>query len=121
MLSQAKVYVAQLGEIPVGAARLVRLKADKFGRPRSAIVLCDATETLHAYLNECRHLPIPLDAGSGQVWNIERTHLLCSTHGAMYRPDDGLCVAGPCAGASLLRLDVAIEGADVFVVDDDTL
>lgn len=121
MLSQAKVYVAQLGELPAGTATLVRLKADKFGRPRSAIVVCDTTHKVHAYLNECRHLPIPLDAGSGEVWNVERTHLLCSTHGAMYRPDDGYCVTGPCAGASLFRLDVAIEGTDVFVVDDDPL
>ncbi len=121
MLSQAKVYVTQRDEFRAGTTLLVRLPTGKFGRPRSAIVLCDASHTFHAYLNECRHLPIPLDAGSGHVWNAEQTHLMCSTHGAMYRPEDGYCVAGPCAGASLVRLPIEIEGTKVFVVDNGTL
>ena len=35
----------------------------------------------------------------------DRRHLLCHAHGAIYRPSDGLCVSGPCVGASLLRIE----------------
>jgi nitrite reductase/ring-hydroxylating ferredoxin subunit len=42
-------------------------------------------------------------------------HLICATHGAVYRPDDGVCVAGPCVGASLTLLPVTLDGEFVVV------
>ncbi|MEE8263379.1 MAG: Rieske (2Fe-2S) protein, partial [Gammaproteobacteria bacterium] len=29
--------------------------------------------------------------------------LQCATHGALFRIEDGFCVAGPCTGASLTQ------------------
>ena len=37
--------------------------------------------------------------------------ILCGTHGALFRPDDGLCVGGPCAGKSLTPWPVRVEEA----------
>jgi nitrite reductase/ring-hydroxylating ferredoxin subunit len=64
-----------------------------------------------AYLNECRHLPLSLDGGSGHFLAEDRRHLLCVHHGALYRPEDGLCVRGPCVGAKLMALTV-VEDRD---------
>lgn len=97
----------------------MRLSPGRYGQPRSAIVLRDQNGTLRAYLNECQHLPIPLDAGSGLFWNREGTHLLCSTHGAIYRPEDGYCEGGPCRGAFLRPLAFSIEGDELFVADPE--
>ncbi len=97
--------VAALGEVA-----LVKLGRDREGRPIEAIVL-HAEGALKVYLNRCLHLPIPLDGGSGEVLAPDRTHLRCGTHGALYRPADGLCVLGPCKGASLEAL--------AFRVDED--
>ena len=32
--------------------------------------------------------------------------LVCAAHGALYEPDTGRCVAGPCLGARLVGLRV---------------
>ena len=46
-------------------------------------------------------------------------HLVCSRHGAVFTPETGLCVEGPCPGASLERLPVSRMGGRVIVVMPD--
>ena len=60
--------------------------------------------TLRAYVNTCRHLSLPLDAGSSRFLDADGEALVCVHHGARYRPDTGECIAGPCRGARLTRL-----------------
>jgi nitrite reductase/ring-hydroxylating ferredoxin subunit len=95
---------------------LAHLAPDPFGRPREGIVLLDEGDQARAYLNQCRHLPIPLDSGSRHFFAFGE--LQCATHGARYRLRDGLCVSGPCRGASLFALPVEITSGLVFVHDD---
>lgn len=64
-----------------------------------------------AYLNECRHLRLSLDGGSGQLLTDDRSQVLCVHHGAVYRIEDGECVGGPCLGAKLLALTI-VEDRD---------
>ena len=80
------------------------------------ILLRTADGSVRAYKNQCRHLAVPLDGdGSGELWDRQGRHLTCSAHGARYRPDDGLCVAGPPAGSHLKSLPVVVEGGAVFL------
>ncbi len=81
---------------------------------REAIVLRDADGVVRAYQNLCRHMPIPLDAG-GRRFLDETKHLFCSTHGARYRREDGVCVSGPCVGRRLFALPLEVEGEQVLV------
>jgi nitrite reductase/ring-hydroxylating ferredoxin subunit len=37
--------------------------------------------------------------------------LVCRAHGALFAPDDGRCVAGPCEGESLVPLRIERRGA----------
>jgi nitrite reductase/ring-hydroxylating ferredoxin subunit len=50
---------------------------------------------------------------------------MCATHGAIYEPDTGKCVGGPCRGARLRQVQVeerdTPEGRSVFWIPDDTL
>ena len=85
---------------------------------REVLVLRDSDGAVHAYRNLCKHLPILLDAGSRKYLSADGTELLCNTHGARYRREDGFCVFGPCAGASLDRVIVVVEGDELLVVDD---
>lgn len=71
-------------------------------RPRSAIVIRDFLGRVHGYLNRCEHLPIPLSARGQDMLSDDGHHLMCRTHGACYRVTDGMCVAGPCEGKSLV-------------------
>lgn len=116
--SGARVRVGPASEIAEGTARAVTLSADPDrGFPRAAIVVRDRHGALRAFVNLCKHLPVPLDGGSGRYLAKDRVHLLCGTHGAYYRPEDGLCIAGPCEGEVLERLEVVEEDGVVYVVD----
>ena len=116
-MTRARVRVDDPHGIGPCHARALPLQRGPQGTPRQAIIVRDVQGTLHAYLNVCMHMPIPLDAGGGDFLSPERTHLLCRTHGATYRLEDGLCVRGPCQGRSLVRLDLAWHNGEPYVVD----
>ena len=63
-------------------------------------------DRLYAYENRCPHLGTELDWIPGQFFDDEQAFLLCSTHGAYFKPDTGKCVSGPCVGQSLTRLPI---------------
>lgn len=67
-----------------------------------------------AYENVCRHLPLSLDYGDGQFFSADGAHFICQTHGALYEPRTGLCVAGPCPGARLRKLEVTVRDGGIW-------
>jgi nitrite reductase/ring-hydroxylating ferredoxin subunit len=70
---------------------------------------------LFAYRNQCRHQPLTLDYGDGKVFTEKQDYLLCRNHGALFVPENGLCVAGPCTGASLFAL-TPVEHGDALLI-----
>jgi nitrite reductase/ring-hydroxylating ferredoxin subunit len=82
----------------------------------SGILLRLADGDVRAYKNECRHLPMALDSREPkELWDHDHQHLVCNSHGALYRPHDGLCVRGPCKGSHLRQLPIAVRGGEVFL------
>ncbi|CAL8473365.1 MULTISPECIES: Rieske (2Fe-2S) protein [Caballeronia] len=79
----------------------------------------------HGYLNRCAHVPMELDWNEGQFFESSGLYLMCATHGAIYEPDTGKCVGGPCRGARLRPVTVeerdTPEGRAVFWLPDDAL
>ncbi len=61
----------------------------------------------HAYRNVCAHMALTLDLDDNDFFTVDNQALICKTHGAIYRPDDGYCISGPCIGESLQT--VAVE------------
>ena len=59
---------------------------------------------LFAYKNICPHQKISLDLKPGNFFNYDKTAIQCSTHGALFRIDDGFCFKGPCSGKLLEKL-----------------
>jgi nitrite reductase/ring-hydroxylating ferredoxin subunit len=72
---------------------------------------------VHGYLNRCPHAGTELDWQSGEFFEEAQLYLVCSTHGALFEPSTGFCVAGPCRGASLSRLPVREENGQVYLDD----
>ncbi|EKZ99358.1 putative Rieske (2fe-2s) region harboring protein [Cupriavidus sp. HMR-1] len=68
----------------------------------------------HGYLNQCAHVPMELDWQEGQFFDSAGLYLMCATHGATYAPDTGLCVGGPCKGATLAKLRIEEREGAVF-------
>ena len=56
---------------------------------------------IFAYENVCPHAGHPLNMIPRQFFNMDHSLLICSSHGAVFEPDSGTCVAGPCAGVGL--------------------
>jgi nitrite reductase/ring-hydroxylating ferredoxin subunit len=114
-LPQRRRFACSRDDLANGKVCVVPLAREANGLPREAIVLLDHAQTPRAYLNLCRHLPIPLDGLSRRF--VVGGYLQCLTHGARYQIEDGLCVAGPCRGQSLLALELRLIGRDLFVVE----
>ena len=70
------------------------------------------------YVNRCPHMGTELDWQPGEFFDLAGLYLVCSTHGAIFEPKTGLCVAGPCRGASLEPLQVREQGGEVFLLND---
>lgn len=79
----------------------------------------------YGYLNRCAHVPMELDWVEGQFFESSGLYLMCATHGAIYAPDTGRCVGGPCRGARLRPVEVeereAPDGRAVFWLPDSDL
>lgn len=100
-----RVKLALAAHLAVGDTRVVLHRGPP---PYRTILVVRTQDGLHAYWNVCKHLPVPLDAGALHL-PLEQGALVCKTHGARYRPEDGFCTEGPCAGESLERLEVEVE------------
>jgi nitrite reductase/ring-hydroxylating ferredoxin subunit len=67
---------------------------------------------VYGYLNRCAHVPIELDWSKGEFFESSKLYLMCSTHGAIYAPETGVCTGGPCRGGRLRPIAVreSVEG-----------
>jgi len=98
-----------------GVVRTAQLGHDENGLPLVALLLRDERGAIVAYRNLCRHLPVPLDGGTGDFLSDDGGHLICGTHGAVYRVNDGYCVDGPCAGLALQRLQIREDAGNLYI------
>lgn len=74
---------------------------------------------VYAYLNRCAHVPIELDWNEGDFFESSGLYLMCSTHGALYEPESGRCVGGPCRNGRLRPIAVHETGGQVFWTPDE--
>ena len=70
-----------------------------------------------AFVNRCPHLGTELDWQPGEFFEESGLYLVCSTHGALFEPATGFCVAGPCRGASLEPLQVREQRGRIFLLN----
>ena len=70
---------------------------------------------VHGYVNECPHVGTELDWQPGEFFDIAGLYLVCSTHGALFEPGTGFCVAGPCRGAALRPLAIREHDGQVYL------
>lgn len=104
--------IASVQEMVPGTVKKFWLICDKY---RVSCFLINYQGGFHAYVNSCRHLITPLDFVRYQFFTEDGRHLVCLTHGALYEPDTGMCVAGPCEGLYLHALPVSVESDEIVV------
>ena len=77
-----------------------------------AVLLIHYDNQLYCYQNRCPHLGIPLNWQPNDFLSLEHTHIQCSTHGALFNPNDGQCIMGPCNGDQLTPLTIECDEDD---------
>jgi nitrite reductase/ring-hydroxylating ferredoxin subunit len=110
----SRVRLCGTDEVAEGRGRGFRLG---HGTEQVAVFVIRSGGALRAYVNSCPHIGTPLDFLPDRFFDRSGEHLLCGTHGALFRPQDGLCVRGPCVGKRLSLAPVHVEeGAIVLAL-----
>ena len=84
------------------------------GVARRDVILVRRDGVLRAYVNACPHQGTPLETFPDRFMDQDGL-LVCSTHGARFRVEDGFCVSGPCDGKSLTAIACTVENGVVVV------
>jgi nitrite reductase/ring-hydroxylating ferredoxin subunit len=101
-----RVALCLADELADGTGRGFRLGE---GTAQVAVFVVRWRGALHAYVNACPHVGTPLDWLPDRFFDRGGDLLLCGTHGALFRPDDGVCVRGPCVGKRLAAAAIVVE------------
>ena len=109
--SDREVVVGSPGDLRPGETRKFLLPTKV--EPVEAFLVNFRGE-VHAYVNRCRHVPMTMDWVDNQFLDETGEYIVCATHGGLYRPDSGECVAGPPFGRILIRVPLRVDGDRVI-------
>ena len=111
--------VCHLADIPNRRARaFTLLRETELSGPRGEpfhIVILRWDRKIHGYVNRCPHHGTMLDWERDQFFDSTGTRLMCGKHGAEFAIDSGTCISGPCAGAQLEPIRLAILDGDICI------
>ena len=72
-------------------------------------------QQVFVYANRCPHRGIPLEWVPDQFLDSSGRLIQCASHGALFLPESGECVAGPCSGASLTPIACRIADDRIWL------
>ncbi|HEV2548672.1 MAG TPA: Rieske (2Fe-2S) protein [Stellaceae bacterium] len=104
--------LCRVDDLAEGSARGFRFGS---GVAVRAVFVVKKGGAIYAYDDACPHMGTPLAFLPDRYFDRDGRDLLCSTHGARFRVEDGFCLSGPCAGRRLARAAIRIE-SDVIVL-----
>ncbi len=110
--------VGSVGDLAPGETRKFLLPTT--GEPVEAFVVNFRGE-LYAWVNRCRHVALTMDWVENRFLDESGELIVCATHGALYRPDSGECIAGPPLGRMLIRVPLRIDGDRLIAAVPDGL
>jgi nitrite reductase/ring-hydroxylating ferredoxin subunit len=107
--------VADLEEVPAEGTLLFTVRGDS---DLEEVVLVRLDGEVAAWKNYCMHwTDVRLDKGEGAM--VRNGELVCQKHAATFEADSGYCNFGPCEGAMLDAVEVAIDEGGIYLTDED--
>ncbi len=103
--------LCRLDDIPDGQGR--GFEVERWSG-RTSIIVVRRGVAVFGYVNRCPHVGTPLDWVPDKFMSWDGCHLLCATHGALFRVEDGLCIQGPCAGDKLEPIALEVSSGEVY-------
>lgn len=82
---------------------------DPYGQGRDTVLVVRWRGALTAWLNRCPHLDVAMQYRKDRFMSGDGQHIVCFAHGALFRPDTGACVLGPCLGQALQRQTLTVD------------
>ena len=105
------VVLCDLADIPDGGA--VGVLPNARGHDQGLLVRRGAQ--VYGYVNNCPHYDrAPLGWKKDAFLNATGDRIMCASHGALFRIEDGVCELGPCLGHALAPLDITVRRGQVF-------
>ncbi len=115
-MAVSKRLIANSQDLSDGGTGVRFLAIDDQGVESPAFVIRHRGK-VHGFINRCAHIQVELDWQEGQFFDDEQQYLICATHGALYQPDTGECIAGPCKNGKLEKLAITEDGDGVFILE----
>ena len=106
------INVAKLSDIEEGSATNAAIELADGHRH---LILTRKADEVNVFLNSCPHTGVRLDWKVGVFLTVDKAHLQCSTHGALFELDSGFCVAGPCINQCLVKLQTKVYDQAIYV------
>jgi nitrite reductase/ring-hydroxylating ferredoxin subunit len=98
--------IGPVEEIPDGTAKEYRFG---FGPAAFRMFVVRKDGAVHGYINSCPHSHAPLNHYPDTFFDDSGQYLLCMQHFAVFTPEDGMCVEGPCEGQKLEKLVIEVR------------
>jgi nitrite reductase/ring-hydroxylating ferredoxin subunit len=105
----ASEYLCEISDLTDAAVREATIRSDDSLKP---VFMIRKDGRIYAYENSYPHIGAP--QLPGRFLDDESRHIVCATHAALFRINDGSCMSGPCRGASITPLEVLIRDGSVF-------
>jgi len=106
--------LCRLEDIPDGASKGFAAIAGGF----TGLMAIRRGNAVFVYVNSCPHIGTPLDWTPNRFLSRDGRTIVCATHGAQFRIDDGVCINGPCIGDRLEPVPTEIRDGTVYVPRD---
>jgi len=84
------------------------------GEPTEIFVVRKGS-AVYGYRNSCPHTGGPLDWKPDEYLDDEGEYIMCATHAALFRIEDGLCIGGPCKRQHLFPVALRVDSGEVFL------
>lgn len=105
------MFLCKIDDVAESASKGFKINRDKL------VFAVKKEGEFFVYENTCPHLGIPLEMMPDQFLDLDKEFIQCSTHGALFQIESGLCIAGPCSGASLRAQAFEIRGDELHLLD----
>jgi len=108
---KAGEIMGHLCDIEEGSAKEFTYRA---GPDLRAIFIYRKGEEVFSYENSCPHAYLPLNMKAGLFTEKSGKYFMCHNHGALFDIKTGKCLAGPCNGQSLTKIDIELKNGTIF-------
>lgn len=88
-----------------------------FGAGHSAfrMFVVHRLDRVAGFLNLCPHYSSPLNIRDDEFLSPDGERLMCRRHFALFRIEDGMCIAGACIGKMLDQIPLVVRNGEIEI------